>query len=79
VLGYQKSFWKLSGCVNYQINYTYSIQHNTGLLKNVLCLCMYASCFEPFSVHLQECQYKNLMNKNVQKLLVAGEAHAKLS
>jgi hypothetical protein len=40
---------------------------------------MYASCFGPFSGLHQACQYKNLMNKNAQKLLAVGLAHAQLS
>jgi len=55
------------------------MKHNMGLLKSELCLCMYASCFGPFSGHHQARQYKNLMNKNVQNLLAVGEAHAWLS
>jgi len=30
--------WKPSYFINYQINYTYSIEHNTGSLKIELCL-----------------------------------------
>jgi len=40
---------------------------------------MYASYSGPFSGHHQAYQYKNLMNKNVQNLLVVGETHAQLS
>jgi hypothetical protein len=34
-----------SRCVNHQMNYNYSVQHNAGVFKIKLHLYMYATCF----------------------------------
>jgi len=41
------------------------MKHKTGLLKNELCLGMYASCFGPFIGHHQTHPFKNLMKEDV--------------
>jgi hypothetical protein len=40
-----------------EVNYTYSVEHNTGLFKIDLGLYMYTTRFGPFSGHHQACQY----------------------
>ena len=53
--------------INYQINCTYSVEHNTGSLKIKLCLCLYATCFGPFSGHHQACKCKNITKEDVTR------------
>jgi len=47
----QHLFLKTYRRVSYQINYTYSVEHNTGSFEIDLGLCMHATCFGPFSGH----------------------------
>jgi hypothetical protein len=54
--------WKPSLCVNYQINYTYSLE-KTRFFKNRVASYMYATRFGPFSGHHPACQYKNFVKE----------------
>ena len=55
-----------------QINYTYSIEQNTGSFKIKLCLYTHATCFSPFTGRHPACWYKSLTKKDVTRWNLRG-------
>ena len=53
-------------------NYTYPVEHNSGLFKIELRICMNAACFGPFSGHPQACQYKHLIKEDITRQTLGG-------
>jgi hypothetical protein len=49
------------------VNYTNSVEHNTGLFKTELRLYMYAACFGPFSDSHQAWLYKNVIKEDMTR------------